>query len=1207
MRAAGKGRLLAVGRWSLNTVGILTVICGVLFFGALSGVAVFGGWLLGSQDGARWVFDWAARSGLVELRVDTVEGRLLGPLHIEGLRLEVPGAQVELDRASLEWSPLALLRGQVRVTGLAAGSLVLRLRERDDEPQDDSPPRVPRLPVSIRVLQASLDRLSIHLPPPDTGTEPAPPEIVEAARVDGFEWAGERFAIERLAGHHARVGAIEVAAQAHLARDSVRVDELVVSTVSPTPARIVAQGLLRLDERASQLGLEWTDLRWPLQGDAPVASRSGRLQLEGTLQDVHGEADFALGEHAQLRAAGRYAAGQLEAKLDWTDLAWPLDGEPRVASARGELEVTGTPQAYRYRLDGALAAEGQAGTARAAGSGGLDHVVLDTLRFAVARSVVEGRARVEWDPALVADADLRVQNLDPGLVAAQWPGRLNGTLQARTQMRGDTPQVQFSVALKDSRLRDHPLDLDARGQTVGASVKLDALRLVSGRTRLDAQGQATPPFDLDARLDSPDLGALWPGLRGRATLEASLQGTLEAPHLVARGQVAELEYATLAIRRIDLDADVDLAGSWKLDLVVQELDGPTEMARARLDLSGRAEDHLLRLDVDAAPADAALEVRGAFDLARKRWRASLASGRVAPDGLSAWMLEEPAMLTADARRAQLEPACWRAADSRVCMQALRGPERLRAAFRLDQFDFAYFRSILPPGWEVSGGIDGTGMVEVHRGRLAEARADLATDPVRVRRDGQLLLEAERGTLQVEEEGGRAIARLRLPLQGGSIAFDGELAGSGDYAMRPLQGQLDVALDDLGFLRIASAEVAQFTGRLEGRMTLGGTLARPVPEGELRLLDGGLKLATPGIELTDLRARLGTRAPDGVLHLWASAQSGGGSLQLDGRADLVTRPARMELAIRGDRFQAANMAEARAWVSPRLDLSLAEGRLMVRGDIDVPRADIVPTSFDSGIGASSDQVIVSDEQAAASQAGLEVHADVRLNFGSQVRFEGFGLKTRLEGSVRAIEQPGRASSGRGEVRLVEGRYKAYGQNLEIQTGRLLFNGGPLTEPAIEIRALRKPRSDIEVGVLVRGTLDEPEFQLFSTPAMPRERQLSWLVLGRSIEDGSGSDERAMLANAALSLGLTGTDFLAQNLRGGLGLDDVSIGAAAGEEADQARFTVGKYLSPRLYVSYGIGLFQPGQVFKLLYDLGRGFKFSTESGVHTGGDLLYTLER
>ena len=54
-------------------------------------------------------------------------------------------------------------------------------------------------------------------------------------------------------------------------------------------------------------------------------------------------------------------------------------------------------------------------------------------------------------------------------------------------------------------------------------------------------------------------------------------------------------------------------------------------------------------------------------------------------------------------------------------------------------------------------------------------------------------------------------------------------------------------------------------------------------------------------------------------------------------------------------------------------------------------------------------------------------------------------------------------------------------------------------------------------------------------------------------------------------------------------------------------MGRYLTPDLYISYGVGLFQPGHVFRLLYDLGRGFQLQTETGVATGADLLYTLER
>ncbi|MGH8456768.1 MAG: translocation/assembly module TamB domain-containing protein, partial [Stenotrophobium sp.] len=58
---------------------------------------------------------------------------------------------------------------------------------------------------------------------------------------------------------------------------------------------------------------------------------------------------------------------------------------------------------------------------------------------------------------------------------------------------------------------------------------------------------------------------------------------------------------------------------------------------------------------------------------------------------------------------------------------------------------------------------------------------------------------------------------------------------------------------------------------------------------------------------------------------------------------------------------------------------------------------------------------------------------------------------------------------------------------------------------------------------------------------------------------------------------------------------------------AQLTLGKYLTPKLFVSYGVSLFQPGQTFRMLYDIGHGFKLQTESGVASGGDLLYSIER
>lgn len=1183
-------------RW----VGMLFVLLGVTLSGVLAGAVLFTGWLLSTQDGARWLIDWVPRMGIAELQVAEVEGTLLGPLYVRDLKLETDGVTITLDQAQLEWSPTALLTRSLRVRTLSGGTL--RVRVKDRPPREKPPPMIPELPLGIVLRQASLDRLELALP----GTEA--PQIVETLEVRELRWRGAKLAVERLAASHALTGPLHARLDAELARQSVTIKTLSVQTAGQAPAQIAANGTLNLDAQVSRIDLAWSALRWPLQGAPQITSREGQLRVEGTLQDLAARGAFALGDSARIEGIARRSAERIDAQLNWTRLAWPLSGAARVTSSSGAVQISGTPQAYRYTLEAQLAAEGQQGAARAAGSGALDHVVLDTLRLAVAKSEIEGRGRIEWKPAFIADADLRVKNLDPGVVAPNWPGRLNGTLKARTELRDRKPLVRFEVGLKDSYLRRYPLALDARGDVNGSTVVLETLSLASAATRLSAQGQVTPPFDASATLDSPDLAALWPGLSGSAKLDVRLRGPIKAPHVTAKGSVQTFGYDQLSIAHIALAADLDQAGPWTLDVQADDLRGPAEVASARVQIDGQAGDHRLRVNVDATPADAQIEARGHYDAARRQWSGEIASGRFAPTGLAEWTLEEPAALRVDAASQQLEPACWRALDSRLCGQFIREAERLRTALRVEQIDFAYFASFLPPGWELRGGIDGTALAELRGARLVEASAELATDPIELRREGELLLRAERGTMRIEETAGRTLATLRLPLQGGQVAFDAELApGPADYLARPLSAQLEVGLSDLGFLRVASEELEQASGKLEGRMTWSGTLRQARAAGEMRLSDGRLRLATPGIELREIGATASANA-DGTLRIAASATSGEGKLQLDGEASTAGDKPSARLTIRGENFQAANTAEARAWISPKLDLMIDGRDVELSGEVDVPRAIIKPVSFDGGVGPSADQIIVSDEETPVERAGFRLSADVRLNLGENISFEGFGLKTQLEGSVRAIEQPGRVGSGRGEVRLVGGRYKAYGQDLQIEYGRLLFNGGPLTEPAVEIRAQRQPREDVMVGVLVRGTLDRPEFSLYSTPAMPRERQLSWLVLGRSLdEEGSAADDKAMIANAALALGLGGTDFLAQNLRGGLKLDEVSIGAAPGEDAQTARFTVGKYLSPKLYVSYGIGLFQPGQVFKLLYTLGRGFKFSTESGVNTGGDLLYTVER
>ena len=126
---------------------------------------------------------------------------------------------------------------------------------------------------------------------------------------------------------------------------------------------------------------------------------------------------------------------------------------------------------------------------------------------------------------------------------------------------------------------------------------------------------------------------------------------------------------------------------------------------------------------------------------------------------------------------------------------------------------------------------------------------------------------------------------------------------------------------------------------------------------------------------------------------------------------------------------------------------------------------------------------------------------------------------------------------------------------------------------------------------------------ANPAMDTSEALSWLVFGRPLRSAQGS-EAEQLSAAAMALG-AGGNLVAQQIGTRLGLDEAGI--AESRNLGGAALTVGKYLSPRLFISYGVALVGTGQVVTLKYLLTRGFDISIESGNESAASINWRLER
>ncbi len=987
---------------------------------------------------------------------------------------------------------------------------------------------------------------------------------------------------------------------------------------------------LRVSAHAS-----WRHLRWPLSGAARFTSPRGRLNASGTLDDLVAGIEARVGAQGRVNATLRRHGQALQAFLSWSGLGYP-DSRPRWRSPTGYARVSGTIRQYALQAGADFDLQGKTGGhLTLTGDGTRQAFHIKKLALAALGGSIDGSGRVAWKPALKATLDLKGHGLDPGKFEPRWPGRLAVVVKADAGLAKGQVSANVQQLKVNGRLRGKPFDLAARGQLRNRQLSLSLLHLVSGSNRLEAHGDVgTRRVDLSWSIDARHLGQLLPSAGGSVRGKGHLQGSLKRPRADLRLRAAHLHYRADSLSSLSLSGNVDLTGSRSSHLTAS-LAGASvagqHIRSAHVTVSGRPANHAVSLSVDSARGSLSVRLHGNADSDWTRWQGAITRATLKPARLAAWHLGAPARVSVDKGVTTLQPLCWVSGHARLCLHGQRSRKGMSGAFRLSGLEMSYVHRLLPSAVAVRGSLDASGHVQAASGKAPRGQLQVSLDNgelVEPAADGkQRVIRLQRTTarLQLDTHGAHLTAHLGLAQGGADV--DLRLApGQRALARRRMTGRARFNLDSLRFLNPFVPRISHLNGRVQGDMTLGGSLKRPRIDGQLVLDQGQLRVVPAGIDVKGVHAVLKSRGYH--LSVSASAESGGGKLHIDASGDLGGGQ-RFTAKVDGKDFQVMNTAIARVALSPALDIT-AHGRdVRVTGQVVVPKASITPSQLPQGSDAvtvSSDQVIV-HSGGSKTRSPWRVSASVRVVLGNQVSFSGFGLKAQLGGSLLTQVEPGKPPSGSGQLVIRSGHYKAYGQDLTIKDGRILF-GGPLDKPGVDVRATRKPQPGITVGVHVKGPLKDPQFTLFSDPDMSQNNQLSWLVLGHSVSSSSGQGSAA-LAQAALALGIKGSNYLTSGLGKELGLSSLSIQSGAPVESrapvgsanpyarnqaagsptgQQASLMIGKYLSPRLYVSYGMGLLQQAYVLKLKYILSSKFTLQTEaSTLASGVDLIYSIER
>ena len=1207
---------------------------------AVLALVLLGVWtVLGTPAGSRW-----ALGQVPGLSVENFQGRLGGRWSADHLLWQQDSSRVELTAATVDWSPACLLRMTLCINRLDVEQVGLQFPPGTED--SSGPIQLPelKLPLSIQLGDVRVGSLLFNGSEELKGLQLVAHWTAAGLQIDAVHLQRDDLVLD-LAGLLQPTGDWPLSASGNLSLPyapggapwtvALKVNGDLLKTLKldadssgylpaklsgelhpladnfPAQVRITADGFKPSADLPDTLQLNQLDLTakgdlkdgYQLLGKAVLPAEKGPvdLLLQGKV-DARGAQitglELTAGDQQSLRLSAQLDWQQgfsAEAKIAWLDFPWhrlyPVIDEPQVVLRTFNGEISYKDGNYLGNLKADL--DGPAGKFNVVTpfSGDLKQIFLPELKLTAGQGKAEGHLNLQFDDGIAWDTALDLSALNPAYWVAQLPGTLAGPLRSTGEFKNEQLKLNADLDLK-GRLRGQTAVLAAKVEGAGAQWTLANLDIRLGDNRINGSGSLQQRLAGQIDIKLARLAQLWPQLRGQVNGRLDVAGSLKAPQgkLDLKGQ--QLAFADNRLQSLTLAASLDNAQRAQIDLKGSGIQsGDTQVGTLNASAQGDINSQKVRLELAGPLVQLALALDGNLD--KGNWRGRLASGDIQAGGQD-WKLQAPAKIErlADGKLT-FAAHCWVSGPASLCGEDQRLMPEPKLRYHLKQFPIDSLAAFLPKDFAWLGKLNADIQLDLpDSGPKGVVSVDASGGTLRVK-DKHQWLDFPYDTLTLETTLNPTRIDTRLNFRGGKL---GELLLQAQInplpKNKPISGNFSLTGLDLAVARPFVPMVETLHGRLNGNGRISGGLLAPQVNGSVNLLDGEISGPELPISLEGLNVQALIAGESVQLNgAWRSGKAGQGSLK--GQIEWGQALA-VDLRLQGSQLPVTVEPYAVLEVAPDLKISLKNDHLAIAGKVRIPRGDITVRELPPSTVKVSDDTVIIGSQTEEGKPPMAMAMDIDVAVGEdQLNFSGFGLTAKVQGHVHI----GDNLDTRGELWLNDGRYRAYGQKLDVRRARLLF-AGPLDQPYLDIEAIRKT-DDVIAGIRLSGSAEQPTTQIFSEPAMSQEQALSYLVLGRPLS--STGEDNNLLAQAALGLGLMGSAGVTSDLARDLGIKDFELDTQ-GSGTTTAVVASGK-ITEKLSLRYGVGVFEPASTIALRYLLSKKVYLEVASGVASSLDIFY----
>ncbi|HEV2610868.1 MAG TPA: translocation/assembly module TamB domain-containing protein [Noviherbaspirillum sp.] len=806
--------------------------------------------------------------------------------------------------------------------------------------------------------------------------------------------------------------------------------------------------------------------------------------------------------------------------------------------------------------------------------------------------------------------------------------KAEGVLQPEISAR-----VQFNV--NESTYADLPMTGGGLVHLVGKRILPSDARLTIAGNNVDLKGSFGQPSDrLKVNIDAPALARLGFGLNGLLRVNGEVAGTIDRPLVDARYEAENLVFGNHRLASLSGMADIDgVPGSdpnAKVDLTLNARglqSGEIRLTTVSADIDGTYGKHTISVDAKGQLRDQKLDVGLDAQGNLRETRQGLAWDGVLRTlenrGVPRVSMRSPLAVSVAPGRVDLGNTRFDIARAVVDLKSFQFNNQLvKSEGSFNELNIGHLLALRRQFTGEAPPVDTNLILD---GQWNVTLADRA--------DGFVRIDRSSGDIGISGPAGNSLLGLNAlsltaNLQGNRVVVDaganatriGRLDGKGEIMLQsengrvsltpdaPVSGRVNVTIPRLQSIASLAGPRIALNGTVAIDLAANGTLSEPKLSGTVLGDDLALTLFDQGVRLRDGTARI--ILDNNIIELQqVQFQGGNGTLRATGRIPLDQSRTDISATVVADNLQLLASPAGQLTVSGQAKAANVNNQLVVGGNFVVDRA-LFSLPEQAAPKLDDDVIVIRGNESpakAASKPGgpdnkpagpFTPRVDIAVDLGNQFRFEGSGAELRLAGSLNIRSAPAEPIQAFGTVRIVDGTYEAFGAELAIERGLLNFQG-PLANPNVNILAMRREQ-EVEAGVRVTGTVQQPRVELVSEPNVSEEEKLSWLIFGRA----GGNSEPGQAQNAAkgAALGLL-NKFGGQRIASRFGLDEFSIGSSDFGLQGQQVVNLGKEITDNLFIGFEQSLAGTGSVLKLTYELTQNWSVVVRGGAVTGMDMLY----